>query len=193
MNEPERIYLENRDQWREWLGENHKTKKEIWLIYFKKHTGKARVPYDDAVEEAISFGWIDSIVKRIDDDRYMQKFTPRKMNSNWSELNVRRARKMIETGKMTKAGMEKARGAVEEGKNIIKSPMDEIDPDSAPADLIEALENNKEALNNFRNFSPSCKKRYIGWIISAKKEETRKKRIIEAVQLIEQNVKNIMK
>ena len=77
-----RLHLTNRQDWRLWLGENHDKENEIWLIYYKKHTGKARVPYNDAVEEALCFGWIDSIVKTIDDERYMQKFTPRKDKSN---------------------------------------------------------------------------------------------------------------
>lgn len=101
------LYVTNRDDWRAWLNKNHKTEKEVWLIYYKNHTGKPTIPYDVAVEEALCFGWIDSIVKRIDDERYMQKFTPRKTNSNWSELNKKRVKKMIKEGRMTEAGMAK--------------------------------------------------------------------------------------
>ncbi len=100
------LYVTTRDEWRSWLEENHKSEKEIWLIYYKKHTGKPRIPYDDAVEEALCFGWIDSIIKRIDEEKYTQKFSPRKQNSAWSDLNKKRVKKLIEEGKMTKAGYE---------------------------------------------------------------------------------------
>jgi len=84
------LYVTTRDEWRSWLEKNHKSEKEIWLIYYKKHTGKPRIPYDDAVEEALCFGWIDSIIKRIDEKKYAQKFSPRKQNSVWSDLNKKR-------------------------------------------------------------------------------------------------------
>lgn len=94
------LYVTNRKDWRTWLGKNHDIEKEVWLIYYKKHTETARIPYDDAVEEAICFGWIDSTVKKIDEDRYAQKFTPRKGRSKWSQKNIKRAEKMIQEGKM---------------------------------------------------------------------------------------------
>ena len=89
MSEPS-IYLPTRSAWRSWLKEHYKSESHVWLIYFKKHTGKASIPYNDAVEEALCFGWIDSLVHRLDEERYMQKFTPRKMKSTWSKHNVRR-------------------------------------------------------------------------------------------------------
>ncbi|UCE28860.1 MAG: hypothetical protein JSV85_06245 [Candidatus Bathyarchaeota archaeon] len=95
------LYAVGRDDWREWLRRNHDVKKEIWLIYYKKHTGKPSIPYDDSVEEALCFGWVDSTIKRIDDQRFARKFTPRKARSRWSEANKRRARKMIEERKVT--------------------------------------------------------------------------------------------
>src|SRR5260370_30597735 len=99
------IYAANRDQWRAWLEKNHTTETEIWLIYYKKSSARARVPYDHAVEEALCFGWVDSLVKRIDDEKYAQKFTPRKNHAKWSEPNKKRARAMIKMGKMTDAGL----------------------------------------------------------------------------------------
>ena len=96
MEITEQVYVKNRAEWRNWLQENHNSKNEIWFIFFKKHTNKPSVPYDDAVEEAIRFGWIDSIVKRIDNEKYVQKFTPRKTTSKWSLLNIERAQKMIQ-------------------------------------------------------------------------------------------------
>ena len=102
MDELERLSFKNRDEWRNWLKDYHNIAKGIWLIYYKKHTKKPSVYYNDAVEEALCFGWIDSLVKRIDDERYMQKYTPRNPNSSWSELNKQRVEKMIAEGKMTK-------------------------------------------------------------------------------------------
>lgn len=107
MEITKQLYVTDRDAWRAWLEKNYDTEKEIWLIYYKKHTGKPRIPYDDAVEEALCFGWIDSTVKRVDDEKFAQKFTPRKNKSNWSDLNKKRAKKMIREGRMTKAGFLK--------------------------------------------------------------------------------------
>ena len=98
MDKIDTIYARNRKKWRTWLQKNHESKKDIWLIYYKKHTGQASVSYTDAVEEAICFGWIDGQIKKIDDDKYTQRFTPRKTNSLWSDINVERAKKMIEQG-----------------------------------------------------------------------------------------------
>ena len=111
----ESIYLTNRKDRRLWLEKNYNSKKEIWLIYYKKHTGIKRIPYDDAVEEAICFGWIDSTVKRIDEQKVMQKYTPRNKRSVWSELNVKRVEKMLKAGKMTKIGLEKVEEAKKNG------------------------------------------------------------------------------
>ncbi len=183
-------YFQDRVEWREWLEENHDTETEIWLIYYKKHTGVKRIPYDDAVEEAICFGWIDSIVKRIDDERYMQKFTPRKDRSSWSELNRKRAELMIAEGLMTGAGMSKVRAARENGlwekKPVKKEGL------TVPPDLEKALFD-AGAQENFGNMPPSSRKHYIGWIESAKREETRRKRIEESVSLIRQNKRLGMK
>jgi len=191
MKSTEKLHVTNRDDWRAWLRENHDTKKEVWLIYYKKHTGKPRIPYDDAVEEAICFGWIDSIVKKIDDEKFIQKFTPRKGKSKWSETNKKRARKMIEEGKMTKAGLAKIEEAKKSGEWFKKTPTrKEL---VAFPELRKALESNKKALDNFNNLTNSYKKNLIGWITSAKREETRKRRLTEAIRLLEQNKKLGMK
>ncbi|OLS19768.1 MAG: hypothetical protein HeimC3_43890 [Candidatus Heimdallarchaeota archaeon LC_3] len=102
-----KIHFEDRLNWRNWLRNNHNKLDEIWLIFFKKHTNKPNVSYNDSVEEAVCFGWIDSVKKRLDDERYLYKFTKRKKVSKWSELNEKRALKMIEEGKMTEVGMRK--------------------------------------------------------------------------------------
>ncbi len=187
MEITETLYVKNRKEWRDWLQNNFGSKKEIWLIYYKKHTGKPRIPYADAVEEAICFGWIDSTVKRVDEEVYVQKFTPRKSRSLWSVLNKERAEEMIQTGLMTAAGLEKIEEAKKNGrweeaytskKNI-----------EAPKDLITALLADKEANRNFNNFAGSYQNMFINWINDAKKEETRQRRIKEVVNRASKNQK----
>ena len=182
------LYITNRDDWRIWLEKNHKTQKEIWLIYYKKHTSKPRIPYDDAVEEALCFGWIDSTVRRLDDEKYAQKYTSRRSGSIWSRLNIKRAKKMIKQGRMTKAGLVLFK---EVGKTGKKSPMAKIVKKklSVPSDLKKALAKNKKALSNFNNFALSYQKIYIFWITDARKTETRERRIKRVVKWAAQNKK----
>ena len=180
--------MPNRDDWRAWLKKNHSTQKEVWLIYYKKHTGKPRIPYDDAVEEALCYGWIDSTVKRIDDEKYAQKFTPRNEKSNWSELNKKRARKMIKAGRMTQAGLAKFKQA---GKQKDKEAKDKPLRKRlvTPPDLKKALSVNKKALQTFNDFAPSYRRLYIAWITVAKRKETREKRIKQTVKWSAENKK----
>src|SRR5688572_6378674 len=109
---PKTLYVTSREEWRAWLTKHYQTESEIWLIYYKKHTGKPRISYDDAVEEALCFGWVDSIVKKIDDEAFAQKFTPRRDTSKWSEINIKRVRKLIREGRMTEAGRAKIDHAI---------------------------------------------------------------------------------
>src|SRR2546430_8183879 len=101
------LYVKGRREWRAWLARHHQTASEIWLIYYKKHTGKPRIPYDDAVEEALCYGWIDSIVMRVDEERTAQRFSPRRPKSFLSETNKERARRLIKAKKMTRFGLTK--------------------------------------------------------------------------------------
>jgi uncharacterized protein YdeI (YjbR/CyaY-like superfamily) len=181
------LYVNNRKDWRRWLENNHTIEKEIWLVYYKKHTGKDRVPYDDAVEEALCFGWIDSIVTRIDDEKYAQKFTPRKDSSQWSESNKKRIEKLTSLGIMSDEGLKKVKIAKKSGKwdEIIKIPH----WDDIHLDFKKALEKNPKANKNFNQLAPSYKKHYIEWITLAKKEETRLNRIKEAIKLLNKNQK----
>lgn len=107
------LYVTTRKDWRAWLDKNHQKEKEIWLVYYKKHANMPRIPYNDAVEEALCFGWIDSTVKRIDEDKYTQRFSPRSNKSQWSEMNKERARRLIEQKKMTQAGLDKINSLIE--------------------------------------------------------------------------------
>ncbi len=187
-NIPNSLYVPGRREWREWLEKHHETEKEIWLIYYKKHTDKPRVPYDDAVEEALCYGWIDSIVKRIDDERYAQKFTPRANTTKWSELNVKRIKQLIKDGKMTEAGMAKIDKGVLDGtiKPVTKPFPKEL---TIPPEIEAALSADPVVWKNFNALAPSHKKNYIGWISSAKREETRRRRLEEAIELLAQNKK----
>ncbi len=185
------LYVTDRDGWREWLRKNYETKKEVWLIYYKKHTGKPSIPYNDSVEEALCFGWIDSIIKKIDDEKYARKFTPRKAKSRWSEANKRRARKMIKEGKMTEVGLARIREAKESGEWFKTTPVRrEL---VIPLYMKEALAKNKKAQESFNNLAKSYKRQYVGWISSAKREETRRRRLAEAIRLLEKNKKLGMK
>ena len=178
------LYVANRNDWRIWLEKNYETEKEIWLIYYKKHSSRPRIPYDDAVEEALCFGWIDSIIKKIDEEKFAQKFTPRRNNNKWSELNIKRVRKMMEEGKMTEAGLKKI------DKTLLNKEPEKKDSSAEPVSYLEeALKDNVKALEFFTALAPSYKKQYINWTGSAKREETRMKRIKEAIELLENNKK----
>jgi uncharacterized protein YdeI (YjbR/CyaY-like superfamily) len=188
MMEDKTLHVTNRDEWRAWLKKNHGAEKEVWLIYHKKHTDKPRIPYDDAVEEAICFGWIDSTIRKLDEEKFAQKFTPRNDKSKWSELNRRRARKMIKNGRMTEAGLAKFRkaGKPDAEAAAMRAPDKKL---AVPPDLREALAANRKAQENFDNFAPSYKRLYIGWIAAAKRPETRTKRIKQTVKWSSENKK----
>jgi uncharacterized protein YdeI (YjbR/CyaY-like superfamily) len=189
MDKPtEMLYVTTRDDWRAWLKKNHKTQKEVWLIYYKKHTGKPGIPYDDAVEEALCFGWIDSTIKRLDDKKYARKFTPRSLKSRWSESNIKRAQKMIKAGRMTKAGLALYQEIEKNAEQILKAKQRKKKL-VIPLELQKALASNKRALKNFNSFAPSYRKIYIGWITDAKRKETREKRIKQVVKWSEENKK----
>lgn len=184
MDSWERLEAKDRKEWREWLQNNHSTSQGIWLIYYKKGSGKPSVSYDEAVKEALSFGWIDSKVNALDEERYMQVFTPRKPGSIWSKLNKQRVQKIIEQGIITPAGLEKIEAAKKDGSwNFL----DEIEALIIPSDLKEALDFNEAAKNNFELFGDSVKKQILYWIKSAKRETTRKNRIEKVVELAAEN------
>ena len=181
------LHMVSRDDWHTWLEQNHSTKREVWLVFYKKHTEKPSISYDDAVEEALCFGWIDSIVKRIDDAKFARKFTPRKPDSRWSELNKKRANKMIDQGKMTKAGLVLINEAKERGLWLRRhQPKKDF---TVPKYIEHALQSNDKALSNFRKLAPSYKRQYVGWVDSAKKEETRRRRLAEIIRILEKNGK----
>ena len=173
----------DRAAWRTWLAGHASTDAEIWLVYFKKHTGKPTVSYLDSLEEALCFGWVDSLIQKIDDDRYARKFTPRKTGSKWSEVNQRLAAKLIREGRMTEAGLARVDFSLAEVEPPRQRPVD-MPP---PGWLKTGLRTSPLAWENFEKLPPSHQRRYIVWISDAKRDETRQKRIREAIALLEGN------
>jgi uncharacterized protein YdeI (YjbR/CyaY-like superfamily) len=178
------LFFETRDEWRQWLAENHDRETEVWLVYFKKETGKPSIPYGASVEEALCYGWVDSLIKKLDDERFLRKFTPRKEESSWSKSNIKRVEKMIAVGKMTEHGLHLVEAAKKRGSwvNPVQPPKMDFE---MPPELSAALDVNPKAKQGFENLAPSHRKRYITWIAIAKRPETRQKRTAEAVKMLE--------
>jgi uncharacterized protein YdeI (YjbR/CyaY-like superfamily) len=149
------LYVTKRQDWRAWLRTNHRNKTEVWLIYYKKHSGKPRIPYDHAVEEALCYGWIDSIIKRVDDERTAQRFSPRRPRSFLSETNKERVRRLVEAKKMTRIGL----AAIETQFNeeFVFAP-----------DILKALERDAAAWKHFQAFPESYRRIRVGWIDAAR-------------------------
>lgn len=185
------IYVTDREQWRNWLIEHHGGEGGVWLIFYKKETLKPTIGYEDAVEEALCFGWIDSIIKKIDNAKYVRKFTPRKDKSKWSALNRRRANKMIKEGRMTDVGLAKIKAAKKSG--LWEKDGRPRKSFTVPPELAEALAQNKKAKENFDKLALSYRRQYIGWISVAKRAETKKRRIEESIALLEKGKKLGMK
>lgn len=161
------LYAKDRRAWRAWLKKHHAAKTEIWLVYYSKSSGKPRIPYNDAVEEALCFGWIDSIMKKIDADRFAQRFTPRKPKSVWSELNKERVRRLIRLKKMTPAGLAAFnssghRSALKTGTKARAAKF------AIPPVILKALKNDPVVWKNFQKFPESYKRIRIGWIEGAR-------------------------
>jgi uncharacterized protein YdeI (YjbR/CyaY-like superfamily) len=155
MDVTKMLYVTNRDEWRNWLEEHYQSEREIWLVFYRKHTGKPRIPYNDAVEEALCFGWIDSTVKRRDEERYAQRFSPRKRRSKFSQTNKERLKKLIELGKV----LPKVLATLEDV---------DLDDFEYPADIMAAIRENEQAWENFQRFSGSYQRIRIAYIDGAR-------------------------
>ncbi len=180
------LYARNRQEWRAWLEQNHATVPGIRLIYYKKGRGKPCVEHTDAVEEALCFGWIDSKANTRDHESIMQLFTPRKAKSPWSKPNKERVEKLMAQGLIAPAGLARIEAAKQDGS---WDALNAIDALTIPADLEAALTENDAARQNFNAFPPSSKKIILRWIESAKRPETRARRIAETVTLAAQNIR----
>ena len=175
------------DDWRKWLKQNHRQVDEIWLVFYKQGAGEQSLDYDGALDEALCFGWIDSIIKKIDDTKYARKFTPRNQISKWSESNKKRIERLIKNNRMTEAGLAIVKAAKANG--CWDKPDRPPTVTEVPVELLAALRKNKKALAIFNKLSPSHQKQYIMWIAMAKRPETRDKRIKEAIALLEKGEK----
>jgi uncharacterized protein YdeI (YjbR/CyaY-like superfamily) len=167
------------------LQENHAIEREVWLMIKKNHVTKPGVFYEEAVEEAVCFGWIDGIMKSVDPETYILRFSPRKPGSIWSVSNQKRVERLIGQGRMTEAGLAKVREARENGE--WEEAIHREDTSDLPEDLREALEGNPKAQTNFEKLPPSHKKQFLYWINSAKTAGTRQRRIQETVRMVENN------
>ncbi|MFN2635597.1 MAG: YdeI family protein [Gemmatimonadaceae bacterium] len=167
-------------QWRQWLADHHESESEVWLVFHKLHTGVASIDYKDALDEALCFGWVDSLVKRLDEDRYARKFTPRRANSRWSNVNRTRYAALKAGGRLKSAGINRAPTE----RSYEPLPPRFKMPSKVPAHIQKALKKHPVALGHFEALAPSERRRYLAWIESAKQDETKARRLKEAIRLL---------
>jgi uncharacterized protein YdeI (YjbR/CyaY-like superfamily) len=183
---PNSVHPQTRAEWREWLERHHTQAEGVWLISFKKGTGKPRFEYEEAVEEALCFGWVDSKSNKLDAERSMLWFAPRRPRTGWSRSNKERAKRLIETGLMMPAGLAKIEAAKQDGS---WSALDSVEALEIPPDLDQALAADQTARQYFEAFPRSVKRAILEWIAGAKRPETRAKRIAETVELAARNIR----
>ena len=170
------LRVRSRPQWRAWLEKHHASSPGVWLVRYTAHTGMKSIPYEDMVREALCFGWIDSLVKRLDDDRYAIKVTPRKPTSKWSDINRKRWAELEDAGLLTPAGLA---AAPTENRYAPKPAIPEL-----PPYIARAFKANSQAWKFFRELAPGYRRRFVGWIHTAKQPETRERRIRESIRLL---------
>ena len=187
MEEKEHLYFKNADEWRTWLHKNHHSSKGIYLLFYKVCSDYESMRWEEAVQVAICYGWIDSTVKKIDEHQRRQLFTPRKDKSVWSKLNKTYIEKLIQENAMHESGLRKIEIAKQNGS---WNSLDEVENHVIPEDLQLAFNDNPKARSNYQAFSPSYRKSYLYWLNQAKRVETRQNRIREIIRLCEQNCKS---
>jgi uncharacterized protein YdeI (YjbR/CyaY-like superfamily) len=163
--------------WRSWLAEHHASVREIWLVFHKRHTGRPTIAYTDAVDEALCFGWVDSLIRRLDEDRYARKFTPRKADSAWSTTNRRRYAALLAAGRLTEAGLARSPTAK-------SGDAPQLTGGKVPTYIQRTLRKHPAARKFFECLAPSHQRAYLVWIDSAKREETKLKRLQQALQML---------
>lgn len=185
------FYPKDRKAWRSWLQKNHQKSTGIWLIYYKVGKSKPRrLPYNHIVEECLCFGWIDSLARKLDDERAMILITPRKPKSVWSDVNKQRVEVLIANGLMQPQGLEKIETAKKNGSwDTLTASNHAANTNQLPKDLLQAFKGKKAALTNFKAFAPSTRKQFMFWLDSAKTPETRSKRLLQTVLMSEANRK----
>ena len=174
------LRLKKADQWRDWLDEHHASESEVWLVFYKRHTGVASIDYKDALDEALCFGWVDSLVKRLDDRRFARKFTPRRADSRWSDVNRKRYAELKAGGRLRPAGIKRPPTDRGYGPRPLRLPL----PAKLPPYIQAALRSHANAGRYFEALAPSQRRRYLAWIESAKREETKVRRLQEAIRLL---------
>ena len=179
------IRCKDRKALRKWLEKNYESKESVSLIIHKKNSSKGSLSHNDAVEEGLCFGWIDSKANKLDDETYKLLFTPRKTKSVWSKVNKLKIKQLIKTGQMHPAGLEKIAAAKKDGSKAL----DDIEKLQMPLELQKAFNENKKATQFFNAFPPGVRKQILWWIASAKTDGTRNKRINETVTLAEKNIR----
>jgi len=186
LEEKEHLYFKNAQEWREWLHDNHHSSMGVYLIFYRVDSTYESMRWEEAVQVAICYGWIDSTVKKLDDERRRQMFTPRKAKSVWSKLNKTYIEKLIAENLMHESGLQKIEIAKQNGS---WTSLDAVENHEIPEDLAMAFQQNKKAFDNYNNFSKSYRKGYLYWLNQAKRAETRANRIAEIISLCEQNIK----
>jgi uncharacterized protein YdeI (YjbR/CyaY-like superfamily) len=175
------LLVETPAQWRAWLSRHHAVESEVWLIFHKQHTGIASIDYMGALDEALCFGWVDSLIKRLDDRRYARKFTPRRPDSRWSDINRKRYAELKAEGRMRAPGLERPPTA----RGYDPPPQRLALPARLPAYIQAALKKNPAAERHFKALSPAHRRRYFAWIESARRQDTKERRLKEAISLLE--------
>jgi uncharacterized protein YdeI (YjbR/CyaY-like superfamily) len=174
------LLVETLDQWRRWLREHHASEPEVWLVFHKQHTGVASIAYEDALDEALCFGWVDSLVKRLDDQRFARKFTPRRPDSRWSAKNRKRYGELKASGRLKPPGIKRPPTNRGSGPRPARLSL----PSKLPAYIQAGLSKHPAALRHFEALPPEQRRRYFAWIDSAKQEETKLRRLSEAIRLL---------
>lgn len=186
LDEKERVQVENRSQWRAWLQANHQREEGVWLVRFKRQMGDRYFSYDEAVEEALCFGWVDSLPRKLDEERTMLWMAPRQAGSNWSRPNKERISRMEAAGLMAPAGRAAVKAAQADGS---WTALDAVENLEIPDDLAAELARYEEAAANFEAFPRSVKRGILEWILNAKRAETRAKRVHETARLAQENIR----
>lgn len=176
--EKKTFYPESAEKWRWWLEKNHAQEASVWIIFYKKHTGKPSLTWSEAVDEALCFGWIDSVKKTLDEERYIQFFSKRKPNSTWSKINKEKVQELIDNDRMMPMGYKSIELAQQNGSWSI---LDEVEALIVPEDLETHFEVHPNAKAFYTHQSKSIQKQLLSWIVLAKRAETREKRIAEIV------------
>lgn len=183
---PDAVMIRTRRQWREWLNLHQDRTKGIWVVTYKQSSGQQDITYDDIVEEAICFGWIDSLGRALDDERTMLWLSPRKKGSKWSALNKVRVEKLERAGLLKERGLMTIQRSKEDGT---WTALDKVSKGIIPDDIMEALKEHPPAQTYFEAFPPSVRRGILEWIDGAKRSETRQRRIIETVTLAAKNIR----